>query len=362
MDNLTPPPFLQAILPLLEAGPLAVDAARQLDDPAVLAHLRAQHLGPWVYRELTARGQRKVVSSQFLKALKHDYAFYLRETQRQEGDARAMVAALAAAGIGPILLKGADLRQRVYGEPAVRPMGDLDLLIAPGEIARSQEVLSSRGFRLQPQCLDPRPGFRRIFRNELQFDPPPANSLVIDLHWELRGGRHFYRLPYSALVQKALPWDYRGVPVQFLAPEHLLIHLCLHTASENPGARAFLDLALVLTRLPLDWDTLLSEAAGFGCHYPVFLVLQELAPLLPQAIPAGVLADLGRHRPHWLEKRALNRGGFLTEVLITVYHHPHPRECLLFLAAGLWPSPEYLAAMPGDHSRRAHLRRVLAKT
>ncbi len=354
----TPPLILQDLLPWLLAG--APPGPAWLEDPpALLPALRRHCLTPWLYRELMARGRKDAVAPSLLKELKHDYALSLRQAHRQEGEASQVLKALAAASLDPILLKGADLRRRLYGDAAARPMVDLDLLLALGQVGTGQEVLHGLGFTLQPHCLEPRPGFRRLFRNELHFDPPPGSTLMVDLHWELRGGRHFYRLSYAALAARALPRDYEGLALRVLAPEHLVLHLSLHTLSEFKEGLQVLDLALALTRLPLDWRQLLQDAARFGCQYPLRVILAGLAGLLPQAVPPEVLAALAGHRPGWLERLALSpRGGALAALLITGYQHPHPRQWLQFLAAVLLPRRAYLRAVHHNPSRLAYLRQL----
>lgn len=46
----------------------------------------------------------------------------------------------------PMLLKGAALCQTLYADPALRPMRDMDILLAPQQIEAAQDVLMSAGF------------------------------------------------------------------------------------------------------------------------------------------------------------------------------------------------------------------------
>ena len=59
-------------------------------------------------------------------ALRNDYVLALQAALQEEEEIKELLRALTKAGITPILLKGADLRLRVYGDPAVRPMADLE--------------------------------------------------------------------------------------------------------------------------------------------------------------------------------------------------------------------------------------------
>lgn len=48
--------------------------------------------------------------------------------------------------IQPILLKGAALSLTLYPDPALRPMRDLDILVAPQEVNRAQQLLKANGY------------------------------------------------------------------------------------------------------------------------------------------------------------------------------------------------------------------------
>ena len=68
----------------------------------------------------------------------------------QQAVLEQIAGALAGAGIRMMPLKGAALARTVYAEPGDRPMGDLDLLVAPEDVQRSHALLTSGGFATVP--------------------------------------------------------------------------------------------------------------------------------------------------------------------------------------------------------------------
>ncbi len=264
---------------------------------------RGQRLTPWVYHEIASRGAGGLLAGGSLAALRADYVQALRQAESEQQQIRQVAMALVDAGIETIFLKGADLRLRVYGDAAARPMADLDLLVSPGQVDRARQVLESLGFGLQAQCQDPRPGWRARFRNELHFDPPAGWPLLVDLHWQLDNIHRFYQLPYSALREKAIPSEYQEYPVKLLCPEHLLIHLALHTYIETEALK-IVDLALALS-LPLNWAYFLEEVARFSCQRPLYIILLGISQLFPSNVPPYILTRLGQARPSWFEKQVL---------------------------------------------------------
>jgi hypothetical protein len=346
---------------LMEARPTGVPWALKADDPGLLAELRAQGLSPWVYRRLAGLGLEEAVAPQVRRQLRHDFALALKTSARQDLETGLVLRALAAAGVAVILLKGADLRRRVYEDPASRPMVDLDLLIAPGDKSRAEAVLTDLGYTLSPQCVDPRPGFRERFRRELHFTPPPGLILLLDLHWQLAYGDGFYHLPYLALQEAAVPWECLGVAVRVLSPEHLLLHLALHAWDEFHGALQILDLALVLRLLPLDWPRFLAESSRCRCRALVYPALREVGRLLPGVVPAAVLQELAGYSPNWAETLVLRRRlGYFTRHFAVFYHHRRLQDWRFYVASLLWPQPQYLAAVYGQPDRAVFLRQFLA--
>jgi hypothetical protein len=335
-------------------------------DPALLEELRQDSLTPLIYMQLLSHGRQGRVEKAFLAALQHDYYCSIQIGARREPDALQLFQALNAAGVEFILLKGADLGLRVYKDPALRPMCDLDILVNQPQLPQAQQVLGRLGYRLCPASVDPRPGFRELFFYELVFAPSLAGSLPIDLHWEIRAVADFYRLPYADLRRRAISMDCQGVPVLLLSPEHLLIHLCLHMYADLHcnhlsyyNNRQVVDLALVLARVPVHWPTLLKDADRFQCQAPLLLVLSDLSKFFPGAIDSSVLSTLACHRPKLAERLLLTqRLGYVTHYLAAFHHDPW-QHWLRYVAAKLWPDRKYLTQTLGNGSRTAYLKQFL---
>lgn len=356
--------LIQGFLPLLLADTLnktyAAEVALASLDLTTLDRLRRHSLTPLLYRQVMLQGLEHHLGQPLLADLRHDYFMALKAAASEDQEVFRVIQALNQAGLESILLKGADLRLRLYGESAVRPMADLDLLISIEYVARVKSILEGMGFTLQSQCADPRPGFRELFRNELHFNPPPGNALLIDIHWHLSGVDNFYILPFPRLEQMAIPWNYQGQPIKVLCPEHAVLHLALHTLSEFHGPMQLIDLCLALHTLPLDWHTLREELNRFQCQVPVYLILQDLAQLFPSVIPAAILKDLSEYRPSWAERLVLNHSlRSFTSHFAVLYRHRRLHERLFYLAALLWPQADYLLAVYGEPDRTRFLRQNL---
>src|SRR5208337_508039 len=140
----------------------------------LLGELREGRLTPLIYMQLLQRNQHQKLPPAFLRELSQDYASALKTAARQEQAAGQVIKSFHQAGIDFLLLKGADLRIRLYGDASLRPMSDLDLLISPRDISRVRSLLENLGFSLE--STDKRPGFCLAFGKELHFLPPSGDS------------------------------------------------------------------------------------------------------------------------------------------------------------------------------------------
>jgi hypothetical protein len=356
--------IIQDLLPLLLPDQATeshnIDLAPFDSNSQALEILRDHGLTPLLYRELLRRGLENNLEPATLRNFRNDYIIALKAAAREDQEIFSIIQALTGAGIETILLKGADLRLRLYGESAVRPMADLDLLVAPDQISRIKSILKKLGLTLQSQCADPRPGFRELFRNELHFNPPPGGALLADVHWHLSGVENFYTLPFSRLNQMAIPWNYQGQSVKVLCPEHAIIHLSLHALDGLHSAMQIIDLCLALYTLPLHWPTLKQEVTQLRCQLPVYLILRDLAQLFPQIVPAPILEELSAYVPSWAEKLVLHHSlGYLTRHFAVLYRHHRLRDRLFYLSSLLWPGTDYLNTVYGQPDRFRFLRQSL---
>lgn len=134
-----------------------------------------------------------------------------------------LLATLAGAGVRPLLLKGTALAYEFYREPALRPRGDTDLLVADTALPAADAVLRRLGYRPVAR-RDPRPSNQRSYRKTAY-----GVRHVIDLHWRLANRRLFSeRLNYNELAAAARPLPQLAAAALALAPEHALLFACIH--------------------------------------------------------------------------------------------------------------------------------------
>lgn len=213
--------------------------------------------------------------------------------------------AVEAAGVPVIALKGLDLASRVYGDFGSRPMGDMDILVRPTDVAAMAEALRAQGFRASTTL--------RQTSHHLVFHSPLRGGLPVELHWAL--GEKIGEADRADLLQavwaQAEETTIAGAPFRVMGRPLLLVYLCHHLERhlfETPLTHIW-DLGEVLQQAgeAFDWPAFWRLCERFGQRKAAQAALHlataclgipNPAPPLPahvQELFPDIVANLGRH-------------------------------------------------------------------
>jgi hypothetical protein len=253
-----------------------------------------------------------ILSENILHSLRN---IYLRSAHRNVllyHELSKVLRALREVEIPVILLKGACLAEEVYGNIALRPMGDVDLLVKKEDMTNAVRVLSKLGYSA-------RYDFSIEDENAVYHHLPPLTGpkkLTIEVHWNIVDFEHFYVLEENEVENlwiRARPLVIGGAPVLMLSPEDLLLHLCLHLSLQHlfdMRLRGFLDLERVVKcyRNAIDWESLWERARRWGVERAVGLTLhladQWVGLSLPERLKHDwILKSLDSDLLNWIEAR-----------------------------------------------------------
>jgi hypothetical protein len=334
-------------------------------DSSFLEPLRDHRLTPWLYREVARKGwESHILFPALLQDLRRDYMLALTQAVRQSEMTVRLVQNLSNHRIEVILLKGADLRSRLYGDPAARLMDDVDVLIDRKDLPKAGRLLAEMGFQPSPGYWEFAPGYWEILGNAVQYQPSSDREFSLDLHWEIAALGYFYRIPYASLRKDAVPFSSDELSVYILSPENLIIYLCLN-AQKDPGSPLLcqiLDLILALSTLQINWRTVTDRVHSFRCQRPVYLLLRELSRFAPHLVPPEALERLAEFRPSLAELMVFHsRLRYLTLGIPSFYRHRSLRDWHKVVTAILWPGADYLTAVYGRPDRRAYLMGLLGR-
>ena len=162
---------------------------------------------------------------------------------RQRGGAHelatlAILDSLEAAGIRALGLKGSVLARALYDDVAWRSAGDIDILVAAGDLAGAIEVVEAMGWSWQRSA--DRPGRLPILHEILTHSTMPR----VELHWRV----HWYEDRFAAeALERAERPDVRA-PMQMLPADGLATLTLVYARDGLTGLRTPADIAAW-------WDT-----------------------------------------------------------------------------------------------------------
>ncbi len=189
-----------------------------------------------------------MVPSPVAEALRHATYVAAARVTRLERACDEVMAAASAAGIPALLLKGLALGALVYPSPMVRPMDDVDLLVAEGDRTKLTEILHSLGYR-------------NDLRGEEDFYVP-GMTYSIDLHTGLvnttripaRGA--LWPTTFNELWSRSQSCVLGGIPVRTLSPMDTILHVATHAVHHHglAGTLWMVDLVACLQKWPHAFD------------------------------------------------------------------------------------------------------------
>jgi hypothetical protein len=284
----------------------------------------------------------------------------------------ALLGALRAQAVVPIVLKGMDTARRYLPAPGTRTIGDIDILVRPAEHDRVRAVLRSRGLIEKKGSGQPsrsewfQPETRRIHSLELDH---AENPWAVDLHVTL--DRCYHRGVVASLGERAfdsVPWELAGHPVKALGQPTLTAWLAIHAGYglEQLQLARLVELIFVIRKDTrggiLRWDdlaALLAETGTARFAYPALALAEHLAP---GTIPAQVIdraAEAATSRARRVVAAIAASGSYrllrrsLDDRLMWARG---PRQLLLLASEIAWPAGlTGLAAV-----RRLYARRIRA--
>jgi hypothetical protein len=224
------------------------------------------------------------ISERLERAFFENVLVKAQEAERLAGAIRR----LREAGYRSMLLKGAALDLHVYREPWVTTSKDADLLLRPeGRLAEDEREVR-----------------RSLYRSGIECDLPGHHDL--DMHGVLP-------VHYERIWAAARPVSYHGVEAFVMAPEDLLLSLCVGACRKRFfRLKALFDIAETAKK-GLEWDRFVRQAREDRCEAIAYAALLASSRTLGAPVPSDILASLGVSRARSAVIRKLVERGSLRD-------------------------------------------------
>ena len=285
---------------------------RDLNWPAVLQKSKTEGISCLLYHNLLQF--RHLVPKDIWNSLTEIYYTNTSRNIRIYRQISAVLASLNQEGLAVIPLKGIFLAEKVYGNIALRKIGDIDLLIKRQDLPRIDQVLGNLGYHTPIQKKLLSYAIKKAYLNSIDYFKGDRKSPTLHLHWHIVN----VSLPtymYSQAIQMERFWQFSqastlaAAPTFEFSPEHLIIYLSEHAVKHSFDRLILLsDIDAVIKRYEgkIDWEKLIQEAKGLGMQRQLFYSLYLTKDFLDADIPERALSSIEPKRWGFLERKFFN--------------------------------------------------------
>jgi hypothetical protein len=269
-------------------------------------------------------------------------------------------AALAAAQIPSLWLKGIALAHTIYPQPVLRSMSDLDVLVPFEQRENARQVVAGLGYHFQDtggQLLRPTEALQHSLTHHYQLN---SDSVTLELHFRLLGGFDELISPENQTwfwtQTLSIPDD---PDFTILQPEahllYLMAHLSLQHKEEDSLLRQYFDLHQLVKSTDIDWDKTVEWAGKLGWSEVVERDLNRSVRYFSTPIPASVFTRLQENRSNdrsgGLSLRFQGKGSRWSRVAMKSKRLPL-KDRVVYLFRLLVPPKPYMQARYGLSGNR----------
>jgi len=285
---------------------------RDLDWDYIAQETKDQGVTPLLYHSLSRmENGRDYIPDDILTRLKNLYYGSAANNILLYQRLSRVLAFLREENIKVIVLKGAALAERVYGNPALRPMSDVDLLVRKEDLPQIDEKLRLLGYTTEVNYLDCLKTSDNSYLNTIMMHSTVSPPL--HLHWHLANSTiptfiYSSKIEMERIWQEAIPTRVADVGSLVLAPYHLIIHLSEHALKPGHSLRKLISLcdiheAVRVYRDRLNWGLLKDEAFRFNLNRQLYYCLHLASQVLGTDVPGDILDKLKPKSTGFIERR-----------------------------------------------------------
>lgn len=255
---------------LAPARGVSADALTALTDEdwqAIRKMTRQHRLGPMLHHRYASEGQSWPLPGHIREQWRDDHGRATFRALQHERALHMLADRLAAENIEFVALKGSWLAWNAFPHPALRPMRDIDILVATDHALNVRTMMLEAGYTQTNPHADPPERALQLKKHLPSIISP--EGVVLEIHTHLTD--HFGSDEEAAIaaadrdeqLQHRISAQAGGNPIFYLSPTDTLLHLIVHSAYDhrlNNGPAIFDDIAFTVKRHAIDWDRFWSRA------------------------------------------------------------------------------------------------------
>lgn len=300
------------------------NSVRKEEFVSTAVRLRVAPLVFWNIRKLDESGCCDSSGRAVLAELEPHYRRYTERNSLLTTEVDRIAQVAKDVGVRFAVRKGGYLGEEIYPEPGLRPLGDIDILVAADEVDSMMAGLDAHGYspgkprgdRIEPLDRDSRLFWSLYVAgrpSRLRVTGNPAWPIIeIDSRVDLFNRNQGYTVPVDDLLDRGSADQRRGPACIRLSLEDTVLDICLTLYKIGTTLREmargkhhrlinFADMVNLLSAAEpeFSWAVFLGRVVEYGVHRPVLFALAHLDMLFPDLVPSDVLSTLRSAVDNW---------------------------------------------------------------
>lgn len=339
-----------------------------------LKKARGEGISPLVFSRLSELAAHYDIPEYVTEELKKDYYLSATKNALIFEELKNVLGLFNQSGLQVIVMKGAALAETAYGNPALRPMSDVDLLVKNEDLYQIDELLKKLGYSPIDRAVDD-VDFSSTYLTTLDYRSSAKNSPSFHVHWHfvnstIPNESYINHIKMDDIWRDAVKTIIADTETWVMAPHHLLIHLSEHALRVTHSLNKLsyfcdIDRAINYYENPpipplpkggkgdyygkgLDWDLLVRDTIRFNLNKMVYTTLYFSRYFIKANVPEDVLLKLKPKRfsiPEkiFMRKAAENKRTPGMSYLIHLSMNKGLAKKLKFVGRTLFPPKDILA-------------------
>lgn len=271
---------------------------------------------PLIYQSLTVLAN-SAVPDTVMTILKKKLRENTSKTLQMTGELVNVLRVMEESGIRVVVLKGLPLGYMLYGNLALRPSRDLDILVWPEDVDKAMKIIENLGYkRIHPSSVVAPGRLRNWMKTNHHFEYWHIDrEIYFELHWQL--GHYGFEIPLNEIENSVTQLTIAGQAVCILGAEESLLFLVLHGASHGWFRLKWLcDVGVMLRLGRFSWERLYALAE----HLDVEALLNQAVIIARQLLHAPVPDNIVKRITK--DRKAQNLVGMTLPFISSVNYAP----------------------------------------
>jgi hypothetical protein len=192
------------------------------------------------------------------------------------------------AGVSVLPFRGVGLVAMIYGDLTLCAPADLVVLVHREQLADAGQVLVSQGYSVRGGAGDRTVDAGACERPLIYIHAKTLRQ--VELVWAVRHARLMFRIDRPEVWGRARPVSLNGRKIKGMAPEEVLLVLCMHGAHQAWGQLSLVtEVAGLIRAGQLNWTRVLTTALEWKCYRVLLLGLALSHRVMDTPIPPQLL-------------------------------------------------------------------------